>query len=315
MAAKPKADIADVVAEKQQLGAQVAELKEMVLQQQTLLKQITDEKVDSGALPIEEIVRFTQLANQQADRPAHRPLSGKEREELDAIDPLAFIDESTAAVMLVSRIGSMAIRQETISRHGHKIPKLRLRHLGNATPWISCPYVFKGATAADTESAELMNKDWHRFKIDVRMAEQAWIGEDPFPLESVITQGEMGGIEGRQILGTKRPSSGIDLRELVRWILQVNPQNIWFDTDFYCPGINGKIQGFKFVGHTHIDALEPNPYHRGCVTARGNIHEMYATMPMSPFPEGMAINTGRSAELANPETGRVLPEDVTPSLQ
>lgn len=324
MAAKPKDPIAETVsrAEYEALEKKLSDLTSLI--QENLAGPEERGRLDTG-----DIVNLIQRTAAGAHRrPDYQALSGEARQALDAIDPLNWIREDTQVVHLIGRIGSTPLRHQMVLQNGVKIEKMRLRPIDkNPQPWLSCPYIFGArhfdmdVNMDDVRSKMLQNSKWFRFRVTRQMAEQGWMGRDPFPLQAVICPTEFEGVHGGMVYGRERQSSGIALREKVRELCQLNGQELWLDTDVYCPNapnIRRQIENLQYRPWPHayvepqyaeaplpegvtleevllpcIDPYEPNPYHRGCVAAVGT------HTPISPFgAEGRPLNTGHSGRVA-----------------
>jgi len=77
-----------------------------------------------------------------------------------------------------------------------------------------------------------------------------WGGFDPLPEKAIVAPEHYKGLNMRsRPHGTKTPCSKDDLREFVRIALQMNPKQLWFDTDFP-----------EYTVSRGIDQRRPNPY-------------------------------------------------------
>ena len=196
------------------------------------------------------------------------PLTKEQRIELDKVDPLAWITEKTQHVWFVGRVYSMPIRQAWDNPFlGMKMAKLRTQAFGHASPWINCPFEFRGATPRDTETLQFQNQYWHRHRIDRRMGKDAFEGRDPLPEEVIVRPEDLAALDmlsdnlWDRPQGMKLQSSRIPLREYVRLLLQVHPQHLWFDTDKYF------FKGSNHIARAFIEIMAPNPYGKGVAYA------------------------------------------------
>lgn len=297
-------------------ATEVAELREQVRQQaeqngkliamfedmSTSLSDKRDVQAGAGGMTPGQIVDLVRRASDTMRRPDYEPLTGKAREELDAVDPLAWITEETPAAFFVGSQGSWPLRHEWQGTSGVKIEKFRCRPIEMVKPWYSCPFVFADphGNIDNFRNNTLNSSQWWHHVISRQDAVASWIGRDPFPREVVVTMKDIVGRQGRQLVGKERLSSGIALREIVRKSLQMHPKRLFLDTDRYCNGVAVKLPG-DYVGtpHSHVDAWEPNPYSVGCECALGED-------TISPFREGMIVNRGATHDVAVAE--RITPE-------
>lgn len=260
------------------------------------------EAVQAAGITEASIISLIRAYSKSDDRrPDYEPLRGPEREALDKVDPLYWIDESVQSVRFVARTALLTLRNRHVLQSGVKINKLRLSKRLSA-PWANCPYFFGGRTPQDADTNALHNSIWHFFELTVRDATEMWTGRDPFPLEVVVRMQDLEEARATgEIFGKKVRSSGIALREGARKILQTHRQIVWFNTDFYSPNWDGRYWGEpynmareKFPRRVHpgIDPREPNPYSTGCPgqTAGPRGHVL---VPLGP--EAGMLNQGPSA--------------------
>lgn len=235
-------------------------------------------------------------------RPDYEPLQGPEREALDAVDPLCWIDERTDRVHLVARTGMILLRGRHVLQNGVVIKKLRItRKL--VMRWQNCPYYFGGRTPGDMVTNALHNDKWHFFELTERDAREMWMGRDPFPLEVVVRPQDLKEARASgEVFGERMKSSGIALREAVRKILQTHQQVVWFNTDVYCPNWDGRywrhpynLSREKFPQRVHpfVNPKEPNPYSTGCPNQTGDSGDVL--VPVGP--QGEMVNMGPSASV------------------
>lgn len=294
---------AELEAEKKERETQAAQMTEMM----ALVRDLASEKIgllkgegiSAAGLSQADVVQLIKAHGTDDNRrPDYAPLEGGEREELDRVDPLRFIDEKTQAVYFVGRTSSIPLRQPWVTQQGIRVKKKRLSK-EQTMMWRNCPYYFGGRTPRDTESNMLNNRDWHFFVFTARDAREMWVGRDPFPYEAIVEPDKLSDIRNSEAFGEMRKSSGIPLREGARRLLQANRQMLWFNTDIYAPNWDGRyehppwnIRKAKRVFHSDIDPREPNPYSTGCPSSTGR----HGGVLVPVGPTGQMLNQGWSGQ-------------------
>jgi hypothetical protein len=121
--------------------------------------------------------------------------------------------------------------------------------------WGYCPFKFVGRTQEETNNLKLMNEQHHFLILTRHYADR--VAESKFgkiPKTAPITPADFTGNDRRgQPLGHKRPTSGDNLVELLRWYLQRYAGSLWVNR-------MGHLDAMPMEGpfsHRH-----PNPYGR-----------------------------------------------------
>lgn len=123
--------------------------------------------------------------------------------------------------------------------------------------WGNCPFDFKGRTEQQTREHRLMNNRHHFHVLSRHYADR--VAESKFgrmPNKAPITPDDFTGKDLRLApLGNKRPTSGDNLVEFLRWNLQRFAGSMWIDFAHHHEQM--KRSEFGFNGKL---ATRPNPY-------------------------------------------------------
>lgn len=137
---------------------------------------------------------------------------------------------------------------------GDVVEAMKKEHTGT---WGNCPFRFKGRNEAETHDLLIQNRQHHFYTLTRHYADR--VAESKFgklPAKAPITPEDFTGRDGRLMpLGNKRPTSGDNLVEFLRFCLQKFAGKLWIDFTHHQAQMRSAAFGFN--GRI---AVNPNPY-------------------------------------------------------